>query len=291
MPTKIGFWNVEHWSNNALLKAEEAEEQATFALERIQRGAVQRGHNTKPTRAVTRLQLRNDWKKHKFSGLSRAEKSELNALKYAKGKLRIAQQKVRKYTYARDMVYSCDHLFYCEVESSHTDAQSSSANGIISPHLLCYAYYHDKVSTALNHYAHWPAPIANLQRVPKYRDIAGSGQGGIVRCYFWHAPSGNNGTIVATAYNHLVGLHNNLGTPFVLFGDINTEPTNLILKGIPAGNIVATDGGTRISTRILDFAITNVPNRISIRKYQNCPAQSIKDQNGSDHAFMFLEIT
>lgn len=299
MPTKIGFWNVEHWSKNSLEIAQKAEAKAAMEEERLTGQITQRGSSGELTRAVTRAQVIGKIRVkapepvvrvEPYSipkPLSRDERREATALSAVQQARKIAQQTLRKFTLAQDMIFSTDQLFYCEVECDHPNAQSSKADGTTTPHLLCYASYENKISSVLNYTTLWPASF-NPDRVPLYRDIRGTSPGSPpVRCYYWHAPSGNNGQIVAEAYAHL----NTLGTPFVLFGDLNAEPEQLINKGIPKNNIVAPDGPTRISGRTLDYAVTNVPKRIAIRKYRDCPALDIKLLGGSDHAFMFLDLT
>jgi len=294
MPTKIGFWNAEHWSNHDVAIAERAEAAAKAALEQISvRGEIG------PTRAITRSSVCSGYGRAKKkrarrqgpmsrpSGLTRQEEKELAAIRHQNKVVKRALRKTRKFTLARDMKNSQDEIFFCEVESTHNDAQSSRADDTKPRGLLCYASFSRGVSINLSHIV-WPAAIAaKMKRVPKYRNINGTGQGGEVKCYFWHAPSGNNGQIVYEVYDHLTGL----GEDFILFGDLNAEPYQLIAKGVPEDNIKRPVSGTRISGRTLDYAVTNVPNRVEVRKYNRCPVPDIKNEQGSDHAFMFLDLT
>ena len=105
------------------------------------------------------------------------------------------------------------------------------------------------------------------------------------------APSGNNGAIVAQMANGL----NASGRPFVLFGDLNAEPSDYEDELVAGVSILEPPGPTRISGRILDYAVTNVPNFFS-GDYPCRPLYSgkknfeIKERTGSDHMVMVLQL-
>lgn len=289
MPKTIGFWNAEKLSNDVETIAQAAVDKATNDLNALL-------DNVKPgetTRALTRQKIKANGRHHPYGKgqESRTEKKERERRNICEKTLREQEIKLRKVQVAQRSIGSYDEVFYCEVMYNHTDAQSPLYLGAaVTLNVNCYASYdRSQVSQDLTHIA-WPPNIQNnTTRFPAYRDLHGAGNGGVVRCYFWHAPSGSNGNIVVDVYQHLM----TLGAPFILFGDLNAEPAQI--QGgpkVPIAHIVQA-GPTRISGRTLDYAITNVPSRVRLRKQDGTTNNfaSIKRQYGSDHAFMVLELT
>ena len=289
---KMIFWNTEHLSPNALRIAERAVRRKEAAVEAAHhRASRTAGHG--PTRAVTRslaqAARRASFKGHALSREERLEAmqvSSLNATEAAAERLR------NKFRLSGDLAVSAPHVFFCEVSATHPDARNPLLHGLAAGGAtLCYAYYQTGASSAFTH-----CPMSNgwyagpalpaLDRVPKSVTI--NGTGGPVRCCFWHAPSGNDGQIVATVFAGLVAG----GAPFVLFGDLNAQPDQLVAQGVPAPAIIHSGGPTRISGRCLDYAITNVPHQFKNCRplYNGAENYLIKQKTGSDHMVMVLEL-
>lgn len=292
MPITIGFWNSEHWSPNARVIARKALARQKRAIKSAKSATSYRGGRGGPTRPITR-ESEQKMRKYKpgMSRLSRDEFKELQRLRIVESEIQSARQKFQKFSLASESITSFNHVFYCEVEASHPLAQSPLSAGAVG-HALCYAYYDTGIPTGLPLNASllvgWPAASFRADsRVPKGIAIAGSGAGPLVDFYFWHAPSGNNGLIVQQVYACLAAL----GVPFVLFGDLNAEPDQIQAHGIPNADILRPVLGTRISRRMLDYAVSNVANRFTLRHLHYVSGYDIKTKIGSDHMFMILNVT
>ena len=161
---------------------------------------------------------------------------------------------------------------------------------------LCYAHYQGGVSTDFSHCPitdEWyvGAALPAMPRVPWGVVINGSrgrAAGQPVRFCFWHAPSGNNGAIVALMAN---GLHAG-GQPFVLFGDLNAKPSDYEIWLAAGVSILKPVGCTRISGRTLDYAVTNVPEFFNPCRplYTGLENYLIKERTGSDHMVMVFDL-
>jgi hypothetical protein len=81
----------------------------------------------------------------------------------------------------------------------------------------------------------------------------------------------------------------NYGPNNILFGDLNTDPGQLLARGVPVNQIAAPVGPTRISGRTLDYALSNFQPVLVYRAFdQAAPAREIKRRFGSDHAAMCM---
>ena len=286
---KIIFWNVEGASVNAIREADRLARRKDMVARTMKMVASRHsGHDrTGPLTRGTIDRVRRSLKSH---GLTREQISEARAHMAAERAALDAQKMRNKFKLFLDLPHSAHDVFCCEVVANHPHARSPLAGAAAAGGATkCYAYYHNAASTAFTHCpvtsAWYAGPaFAPGVRVPKAVVLAATA--GNVLCCFWHAPSGNNGAIVAQVFNGLVG-----AGPFVLFGDLNAEPKQLIQQGVPAADIIAPHGMTRISGRCLDYAITNVPNQVSAcRAIYPDQYRDIKQKTGSDHMAMVLQL-
>lgn len=308
----ILFWNTQGGSERAMEIAEE-ERRKLQAAENSYQSAIRRHASDGPTRPITRAALRGQKArkpkgpvgKHtsrsgkrpqtviqRVSVMSRAEKAELLLMVQR-------QQAEKKFEQFRHKSLLLDgimnlaefpHVFLCEITHTHPHADPPMPVVAAGDRPLSYLYYANRARTALPDFptangAGWyvgPAPPAHY-RVPKAVTIGG------VRFCFWHAPSGNNGQDVVAMYNGLAAAN----APFVLFGDLNCDPDQLVRHGMNAANIIPPTVATRISGRMLDYAVTNVPDRFK-RTCRPWGAYAspwdILGQTGSDHSPMILRF-
>ena len=224
--------------------------------------------------------------------ISRAENAELKLLTYERRAERARNQYVNKATLMDGIMTMSNfpHVFLCEIVHTHVHADPPKPASGPNERPLSYLYYANGVRTPLTNFptasgAGWyagPALPATM-RVPKAVVINN------VRFCFWHAPSGNSGRPVIDMFNGL----NIPGTRFVLFGDLNCDPEQLIARGLPVANIIAPLTATRISGRRLDYAITNVPELFerTCRQWSQYPKPiDILRSTGSDHSPMILNF-
>jgi len=212
-----------------------------------------------------------------------------------------AARLIKKWRLSEDLVISARHTFFCEVHIDHSQKRSPLLNGAPpGGGTLCYAYYHGDASADFTNCPitdRWyvGGALPGVTRVPRGVKInvsSGDHKGTEVRFCFWHAPAGNDGRIVVQMANGL----NAGGQPFVLFGDLNAEPRDLLRHlrhQLAAGvSILHPPGGTRISGRTLDYAVTNVPHFFHAcrRLYDDKKNREIKQTTGSDHMIMVLEL-
>lgn len=297
---KIIFWNIEHLSPLALDIAEAAARAADKSkaahLKAIAAAASSSGPGYgKITKATTRSATRN------VSTASAAgnkfERMEARAYVTSDDAEKLAQRLKYKHQLSEDLKHSAHHTFFSEVIASHPDARSpllgaAAAGGGV----LCYAQYAaGGVSTAFTNCPitdgwYVGAPLA-MTRVPKGIVIAGTSgaaKGQPVRFCFWHAPAGNGGQIVAQMANGL----NAGGQPFVLFGDMNAQPDDYAVWLHANVHIMRPPGGTRISGRAYDYAVTNCPEWLHDCRplYTGSENYRIKERTGSDHMVMVFGI-
>jgi len=304
---KIIFWNVEHLSNRAAKIAEDAKAKAKKA-EEASLTLVVSHHNMGSSTGVVTRGMEEKYKKRKAS-----DRDELEEIRPREKRAKIASniacdkknanaaRLIKKWRLSEDLVASAPHTFFCEVHIDHSHKRSPLLKG--DPPgggTLCYAYYNGGKPADFTN-----CPITDkwyvgpdfrpndMTRVPRGVVINGSrgeAAGQAVRFCFWHAPSGNNGAIVAQMANGL----NAGGQPFVPFGDLKAQPRDLRRHQLDAGVfILAPPGGTRISGRTLDYAVTNVPKFFHPcrRLYDNMKKnREIKQTTGSDHMVMVLEL-
>ncbi|MDJ0644187.1 MAG: hypothetical protein QNJ15_15345 [Erythrobacter sp.] len=282
---KLVFWNTEGASDHAFDIAEYHKQFLDGAL-RSQTATRKRSKAIGvATRAMRRSIGRKDTK------IDRLLEREIHSDHIVEREGQRYASKVRKAKLLRDLrigLYQCKHTFFCEVTSTSFDAQSSRV-GRITDGLKCYSYFHRGVKKKLKH--------INVETLRSPRAIMGIQIGGIP-CLFWHAPSGGNGQAVAKNFKQLCKLSPQ--RPFLLFGDLNAEPEQVKKYGVPEECIIAPpqgDGtrinkkGTRISNKILDYALTNVPKyRARCRPlYDSLEGFQIKVGTGSDHMPMILQ--
>jgi hypothetical protein len=302
--TKIVFWNVEHLSQAAVdiaAAAVRAEERRANKYQAAIAAAASSGGSGygKITRATTRSATKSRASTASAASAAggRFDRMESRAYHAVEQARSTAEKLKNKFELSQDLTISAPHVFFCEVLSSHPDAQSPLLGAApAGGGTLCYTHYENGVSSAFTHcpithgwYVGAPLPAA-MTRVPKGIIIHGTrglAAGQPVRFCFWHAPSGNNGQIVAQMANGLdVG-----GPPFVLFGDLNAEPGDYAPWLRPGVHIMRPPGGTRISGRTLDYAITNRPAWFNqCRPLYTEQQYPIKQRTGSDHMVMAFEI-
>ncbi|MBO9806462.1 hypothetical protein, partial [Xanthomonas phaseoli] len=288
---KIIFWNAEHLSPNAADIAERALRREKKSAERAKIMAS-KCKKDEPTRATTRRSI-----KDVMNAGNRYERAEARAFKSLDVAAKKSARLRNKLLLSEDLTVSASRVFFCEVLIDHPDVRSPLLGGLpAGGATLCYAHYNGDLSSDFTNCAitdGWyvgPA-LPPMPRVPRGVLInvsRGVAAGQAVRCCFWHAPSGNDGTIVAQMAN---GLHA-AGQPFVLFGDLNAEPKDYSATLAVGVVILEPPGGTRISGRILDYAITNQPDFFNSCRplYSGDQNFKIKERTGSDHMVMVLDM-
>ena len=284
----IYFWNAEHLSSNAegKIDKEEAKLEALKKEEtyrynrhmsfepyphrppRVMRSHLKGGG---PIRRIHNREYHKAYKSAKY-----IEEQTINITR--------RKNKFKNELWLTKGLSNKQHSFICEVQEDYLGS-ISSLRGVADPATLCYYYGGGGLASALN-WRNVPDPVGltgQNSRIPKTTQIAN------VEFCFWHAPSGNNGQVVANTYNWLLQAGNN----FVLFGDLNAEPDQVKRHGVPAANILEPDGPTRISGRKIDYAITNVPDRFLEKKSKrlfDVEGMEIKNETGSDHMIMKLQM-
>lgn len=185
-----------------------------------------------------------------------------------------------------------DPVFYCEVQANFPGHTSSLRAGVMpGGATLCY---YTSLAGGIADPAGFPAAGGGVPGPPAGPHLAGGGDRipmlgvhGGANLFFWHAPSRNNGEVVAAVWNWILGAYP--GGNNILFGDLNCEPGQLMAAGVPLGQIAAPVGPTRISGRTLDYALYNFGNVLTYRAFdQATPHRQIKRRFGSDHAAMCI---
>jgi len=304
---KIYFWNAEHLSTNAELLSQEREAEAERAqldtMRQLENHAAKGAVVTPPiTRSMRRVAGREVVKAGSYHPYARTIYSEdrrvqrqvetelsqllkVNRLEYKAG------VSLRKVQTQRWLESQPSPVFYCEVQQGFPGNTSSLRNAVApGAKILCYW---TNILGALAEPLAFPAVGAGVPGPPGGPHLAGGNRriprwvvhGGI-NLFFWHAPSGNNGQVVAAMWNFIKANH--VGNS-ILFGDLNAEPGQLLAQGVPAGEICAPVGPTRISGRKLDYALSNFQPVLVFRAFdQAAPHAEIKRRFGSDHAAMCL---
>lgn len=304
MATKICFWNTEHLSPNALTRARNAADR----LAAMQRGAQEQEARTasRPHRPLTRYFMANhdddgsdndsddnNADTHKRRRLDRDTSNAIARQRQLDKADRLAARLRNKANLAISLRHSARHVFFCEVLTDYADSFSSlDGIGPVPHETLCYAHFLNGTRDVLPsaHGLGWCDPPTYGERVPK-GIIIQTARREDVRFCFWHAPSGNDGNVVANMYASMLG--HAAGAPVVLFGDLNAEPGDVAGKaGVTMAEILAPVGATRISGRKLDYAITNRPDLFRGPPYglRNAEGYDIKQQVGSDHMVMFFYL-
>jgi hypothetical protein len=303
---RVYFWNAEHLSTNAEVLAEQR--QARIERVGLSHTAQLRYEASKgvvASRSITRSMV------HAGAGVSKPKHGlpyakkiyskdpseqrqieremrrvrEVEQLEY---KAEVSRRKVETQSWLESQPYP---VFYCEVQQSFPGNTSSLRNAIAAGGAtLCYW---TDIAGGLAEPAGFPAAGAGVPGPPGGPHLAlGNARipklavDGGVNLFFWHAPSGNNGQVVAAMWNFINA--NYVGNN-ILFGDLNTNPGQLLTQGVPLGQIAAPVGPTRISGRILDYALSNFgPVLVSRAFDQAAQHRQIKRRFGSDHAAMCM---
>jgi hypothetical protein len=295
---QIYFWNAEHLSTNAEVIADRsAAREAKARLDRLKQAASKRSVATPPiTRSMTRVDLKKRVTKGAPtrlppSNLERAVRRQMETELSLLRKIRkfeylatVSRRKVETQTWLNSRA---DPKFYCEVQQAFPGITSSLRNAVApGAQTLCYL---TNVGGGLAEPANFPGVGAGVgppggphltigsSRIPKV------GVHGGANLFFWHAPSGNNGQVIAAAWAFInanyVG-HN------ILFGDLNADPGQVVAHGVPLGEVFAPPEPTRISGRTLDYALSNQPVAVVRAFDAGTPYWDIKKRFGSDHAAM-----
>jgi hypothetical protein len=303
---RVYFWNAEHLSTNAEVLAERRQaliERAGLSHTAQLRYEASKGVIVSPP--ITRSMV------HAGSGISKSKSAHPYAKPvYSKDPMvqRQVEREVRRVREVEQLEYRAGvsqrkvdtqnwleaqphPVFYCEVQQTFPGNTSSLRNAFAAGGAtLCYW---TNIAGGLAEPAGFPAAGAGVAgppggphlvlgsaRIPK---LAVSGG---VNLFFWHAPSGNNGQVVVAMWNFINA--NYVGNN-ILFGDLNTNPGQLLAQGVPLGEIAAPVGPTRISGRTLDYALSNFQPVLVSRAFdQAAPHRQIKRRFGSDHAAMCL---
>jgi hypothetical protein len=302
---RVYFWNAEHLSTNADVLAQTKQARLErYGLDLDVLYAAEARKGSAASSSVTRSMV-------KGGGISKASSSpyarpepkkysddpqiqrqterevrrlrEVEALERAAG---ISQRKVDTQNWLESQP---DPVFYCEVQSGFA-GNTSSLRDAIAPGggTLCYW---TNIAGGIAEPPGFPAAgtgvagppagphlIAGGARIPKVAVAGGA------NLFFWHAPSGNTGEVVAAMWNFIKA---NYAGNNILFGDLNTNPGQLMAHGVPLGEIAAPVSPTRISGRTLDYALADFGPVLVFRAFdQATPYFRIKRRFGSDHAAM-----
>lgn len=301
MPS-ITFWNVEHLSQAAVDIAEAAKiaqertvDKFTTTIAASAASSISSG-DAQLTAAVRRSSVINSPKGDPSD--SRLERLEKRAFVVAEELRQKADRLENKFELSQDLTLG-EHVFFCEVQSGHAGAENPLLRGLAAgAGTLHYLYYQKGKVSAFTHCPisdGWYPPVLiptlpKMDRVPKgvvINGARGHAAGQPIRFCFWHAPAGNDGKIVATMANGLALA----GHPFVLFGDLNAEPGFVKPHLAAAVEILEPATATRISGKILDYAITNEPGWFNKCRalYTVKKFSEIKEKTGSDHMVMLLD--
>jgi len=289
------FWNAEHIGRNA-------QEMADRAIRRVERELraltilAQFYAGQALPKPLTREALRQaEYQERRYPNLNfnREARAEARLRRELADAERDAEKYRNKASLAEDLTVSAPYVFFCEVEATHPDSQYSLlGRGEPGGGTLCYAHYQNGASRLFTNcpiddgWCGLVNPIPNADRVPKSVPIRGSN--GLMQFCFWHAPSGNNGRVVAAMYDGLIAS----GRDFVLFGDLNAEPNDVMAHGVPEDSVIKPICPTRISGRCLDYALTNRHDWFSVCRplYNGMQGRNIKIRTGSDHMVMILML-
>lgn len=182
-------------------------------------------------------------------------------------------------------------LFLCELTSTHPNGQINSSN----PYALRYACL-DSAGHPVN--LTFAKPIAtdtwkeaqykgggnfdNLApRGLAYIQITDTGTNEQLHLYMLHGPASNNAVKVASYVGCYLNEHHG-DDPWLLLGDLNVEPQKLANSpvGIDMSDlIVAPSIATHKGGKILDYALTNMPDEVEISTVRRSQRTT-----GSDHS-------
>ncbi|MCX7287333.1 MAG: hypothetical protein NTW20_07165 [Rhodobacterales bacterium] len=310
------FWNVQHYSDKAEEKANAQEvklEQVKLALENCR---IRRGTTTRITRTgsanfrktgIRARNLKSMASTREKKNVSRDVAAELVAQKNLVSATRKYNQLRRKAQLPEDLIRQFENVFFCEIESS-VSASHNPLSRRIPPgnRTNCYAYFKSGNSQNFNA----PDPVGEREipdsfkgnhealRLPKCVDLAVGKE--TVRFCFWHAPSGKKGREVADVFEIMLRKlrtekirQGERPIKFVLFGDLNATPADLKkqleAKSISTSCICAPDKGTRISGKILDYALASGV-KCDISPFRSVPNRAILESVGSDHMAMIMKV-
>ena len=302
---RVYFWNAEHLSSNADVLAQRRQlliERAGLSQAAQLRYEASKGVVISPavTRSmvggggITKPKSKSPYERKIYSADSTVQRQterevrrvrEVEQLEYQAG---VSSRKVETQDWLNNQA---DPVFYCEVQQGYAGNTSSLRNAVAAGGAtLCYwtnifggiaePAGFPVVGTGVAGPPGGPHLVLGSARIPKLA-VAGG-----VNLFFWHAPSGNNGQVVAAMWSFIKATYagNN-----ILFGDLNAEPGQLMGQGVPLNEIAAPVGPTRISGRTLDYALSDFQPVLVYRAFdQAAPYRQIKRRFGSDHAAMCL---
>lgn len=315
---QIYFWNAQHLTTNAEALAHErelAELQAKqseteqianskVAIQRITRQLTRvsntGGRGGKPAMKAAAAKKAAVAKRVSeiAARLERPERNQLakelsmkDKIGRLEAKARVARSKVETEQFLSNRGAP---VFYCEVQQAYVGMTSSLRDGVAAgDRTLCYLKVNAPGAFVepLNFPGHGagggvlgppggPHLTLASHRIPRTVPFNG------VNLFFWHAPSPNNGEVVAAVWAFLKTQYP--ANTCILFGDFNAEPGQVQAGGVPAGEIVIPTGGkTHAGGKTLDYALSTVPNVSVSRAFG--PRSSNDDicrDFGSDHAAM-----
>ncbi|MCC8618664.1 hypothetical protein [Xanthomonas vesicatoria] len=304
---RVYFWNAEHLSTNAELLAQNKE----AAKERARLSEMQQARNHASKGAVVTPAITRSMYRAAASVLGKRRRDEPHARTIYSDDRNVQRQveselshllNVERLQYRADVsrrkVQTQNWLetrpapvFYCEVQQAFPGNTSSLRNAVVpGAATLCYwtnvpggivePLAFPAVGAGIPGPPGGPHLVQGKHRIPKIVVYGG------VNLFFWHAPSSNNGQVVAAMWNFIQATYagNN-----ILFGDLNTNPGQLLAQGVPLGQIIAPVAPTRISGRTLDYALSSFQPVLIYRAFDHAaPHAEIKRRFGSDHAAMCL---
>lgn len=315
---QIYFWNAQHLTTNAEALAHERELAETQAkqseIEQIANSKVATpritrqmmhsrntgGRGGKPAKKAAAAKKAAVMKRvdEVAANLDRPERIQLaialsmkEKINRLEAKARVARSKVETEQFLSNQGVP---VFYCEVQQAYV-GMTSSLRDVVPPgnHTLCYLKVNAPGAFVepLNFPGHGagggvlgppggPHLTLASHRIP--RTVLFNG----VNLFFWHAPSPNNGQVVAAVWAFLKAQYP--ANTCILFGDFNAEPGEVHAGGAPLGEIVVPTGGkTHDKGKILDYALSTVPNVSVSRAFRpRSPGDDICRDFGSDHAAM-----
>lgn len=302
MVTRIVFWNTQQLSVKLAREANKRLERLENERQGLRnRTARKKGRDSKPLTRGKRTAIRSSKKKRplgiqkssKIHVALRSESSQARDMDRLEDAQREANTFKNKLKYSQALRRDNKHAFYCEVIYNYPGWSTSMTPGAtINGSTRCYFYSEDNTHKSLNlcpiSDGNIPVPRNFINRYPKGILI------GDIYFFLWHAPSPNNGAIVEEIFTSLSTSAWLTGKNFILLGDLNCEPHNVIARGIPSHMVLRANKPTHQCGKELDYAITNVPMRFkgkNCRKLWDVSAADIKEKTGSDHAPMILRMT
>lgn len=312
--TRVYFWNAEHLSTRAdviaderwadVERAEEAEMAQLVAAARRGRAgtpavtrSMVRGGSGGPIRSsyifgAKALAASHPYARPDDRDIERQLDREIQHRRRA-NRLEYRAEVGRRKCETQDWLETrSEKVFYCEVQQAFAGSTSSLRDASVAgAETLCYW---TNIVGGLDEPAGFPAAGPGVPGPPGGPHLVRGGEriprradgGGGVNLFFWHAPSGNSGEVVAAVWNFIKATYAGQN---ILFGDLNCDPGQLAGVGVPQDEMATPAGATRISGRTLDYALADFAGVSVSRAFDYAaPHASIKSRFGSDHAAMQL---